>query len=145
MSRIESRILIDRPVEEVFAYMTDLDTWLGWQSGVLEVKNGPEGPLEVGSTFTIVIKVMGRESEVNYKVTEFEKDKKVVDRSPGNLTIENTITFGRLQDGAEINRVAELTASGFARIFLPIVSRTFRKQIESSYNTLKELLESDAG
>jgi hypothetical protein len=124
--------------------VTDLDTWPSWLSGLIEVKSVSEGPLKVGSTFTIVTVVMGRESDVIYTVTEFEQDKKVVDISPGNFTIENLITFGRFQDGTEIHRVTELTTSGLYKIFLPIVSRTIRKQVESSYSTLKELLETDS-
>lgn len=144
MSSIESRILINRPVEEVFTFVTDLDTWPSCQSGLIEVKSTSEGPLKVGSTFTVVTMVMGRESEVIYRVREFEQDNKVVEISPGNFTIENLITFGRFQDGTEIHRVTELTTSGIYKIFLPIFSRTIRKQVEKSYSTIKGLLEEDS-
>ena len=86
---------------------------------------------------------MGRESDVKYTVTEFEQDKKVVEISPGNFAIENLITFGRFQDGAEIHRVTELTTSGIYKIFRPLVARRSKKQVESSYSALKELLETD--
>ena len=43
MSSFETSILINRPVEEVFAFITDLDTWSEWQSDLVEVKKTSPG------------------------------------------------------------------------------------------------------
>jgi uncharacterized protein YndB with AHSA1/START domain len=141
MSSFEISVLINRPVEEVFAYVTDLDTWSMWQSDLIEVKKTSPGSLAAGSTYTVVTVVRGREQEVNYTVTEFESNNKIAASSPGNFTIKNQTIFIQVDEGTRIRRLTDISAGGIYKIFEPLGARLFKKQVESSYETLKELLE----
>ena len=44
MKRIEVRVWIDRPAEEVYAYVVDLDRWPEWRSDVVGGELLTEGP-----------------------------------------------------------------------------------------------------
>jgi uncharacterized membrane protein len=145
MASLETSILINRPVEEVFAFMTDLDTWPDWQTDLVEVKKTSPGPLAAGSTFTVVTLVRGREQEVKYAVTEFDPGNTISLRSPGNFTIEIQTIFIKADEATRIRRLTKLSASGRYKIFEPLAARWIKKQVESSYETLKEVLEETAG
>jgi len=45
------RMVIGRPVEEVFAYVMDVSNWPKWNTYLLEVAKTSKGPLGVGTTF----------------------------------------------------------------------------------------------
>ena len=47
----EHTVVIDRPIEEVFAFVTDPDNVSLWQSTSLETEQTSEGPVGVGTTF----------------------------------------------------------------------------------------------
>lgn len=141
MSSFETSILIDRPAADVFAFVTDLDTWSRWQSGLVEVKKTSPDPLAAGSTYTVVAMVRGRIQEVKYTVTEFEANDKIFASSPGNFTIKNQITFLQDDEGTRLRRQTDISSRGIFKLFEPLVARWFKKQVESSYGALKELLE----
>jgi len=45
-------VVVDRPVEQVFDYLTDISRHHEWASGEFRIENLTEGPLAVGSTWT---------------------------------------------------------------------------------------------
>jgi hypothetical protein len=49
--REEHTVVIDRPVEEVFAFATDPNNDSLWQSTTLETEQTSEGAVDVGTTF----------------------------------------------------------------------------------------------
>ena len=51
MARIEINLVINRPVEEVFAFVSNSENLPRWRSTSLEVKKTSEGAIGVGSTF----------------------------------------------------------------------------------------------
>ena len=55
----EKSVIIRRPFEEVFAYVGDLRHSAEWQAGLSEVRKVTEGPLRVGTRFTVVRKLLG--------------------------------------------------------------------------------------
>ena len=59
MTKIERSIVINRPVEEVFAAYTNLENHPKWHPGILEAVKTPDGPIGVGTTWRIARKVLG--------------------------------------------------------------------------------------
>ena len=74
MPEIKGSVDVQRPVEEVFAYLTDPSNNLKWEKGVLEMELTSEGPVGVGSKGRRVENYMGRD-EGTYEITEFETNK----------------------------------------------------------------------
>jgi hypothetical protein len=56
----ELEIRVNRPVEVVFASLTDVTTYPRWQSGLVECRQTSAGPLALGSTGIEVRTVMGQ-------------------------------------------------------------------------------------
>lgn len=144
MSTYKVSLIIRRPVEEVFAFMADLDTWPQWRTGIVELKDVSANPLETGSSFTVVTQFRDRPMDVRYTVTEFEPNKSFTVRSPGNLTIEIQTTFEAIDEGTRIRHRSDLSSSGMFRIAQPVVARMLKGQVKDSYIALKKLLEAPA-
>ena len=51
MIKIEHSVVVDRPVEEVFAYATDVSKVPEWQTSALEAR--VDGPMQAGATGVI--------------------------------------------------------------------------------------------
>jgi len=72
MSSVTSRITIGRPIEDVFAILTDVEkTGLWYPVDVEEHWTSPP-PLGVGSTRHAVVRMGGRRSENDAVVTEYD-------------------------------------------------------------------------
>jgi len=76
MVNVETTIVIHRPIEEVFAYITDARNQPQWDSGLVEVRQTPESPVGVGTRVTEVLKFMGRKLASSRDVFECEPPKK---------------------------------------------------------------------
>ena len=68
----EKIITINRPVEEVFAYVIDLQNGPEWQSGLLEVRRVTQGSPGVGSQYVSVRKFLGRKLEAVIEIVAYE-------------------------------------------------------------------------
>ena len=70
MTRIERAIDIDRTPEEVFALLTDLDRLQEWATVAGDTRDVSSRPIRNGTTFTQVMRVLGRELETEWRVDE---------------------------------------------------------------------------
>jgi uncharacterized membrane protein len=76
MLKIDYSVVIDRPLEEVFAYVTDIENMPVWSSEVEKAWKTSEGPMGKGTTFSSAAKVLGRQIENTIEVTEYEPNSK---------------------------------------------------------------------
>jgi hypothetical protein len=58
--REEHSVVIECPIEEVFAFTADPNNDALWESTTLEAERTSEGPLGVGTTFRNTTKFLGR-------------------------------------------------------------------------------------
>ena len=73
MIRFEQTIEIDRPVEEVFAYLADFRNVPTWNYYVHEVRQLTPGPVAVGTVYDQVRRTDGQ----RYRVTAYDPPRKV--------------------------------------------------------------------
>jgi uncharacterized membrane protein len=69
----ENTIHIDRPVDEVFAFLSDFENIPKWNYYVLEVRQLSESPIGVGTTYHQVRKT----DEQDFRIIEFEPNQSV--------------------------------------------------------------------
>jgi uncharacterized protein YndB with AHSA1/START domain len=69
MARMEASVVINRPIDEVFAYLTDVGSWSQWNSGILEAEQTSEGSVGVCTTFQGVSQFLGQRGEWTSEVT----------------------------------------------------------------------------
>src|SRR5512139_993773 len=93
MITVERSVVINKPVAEVFSYVSDNSNDSKWQAGVESViLDGP--PNVVGSKYTEVRKFMGQEMKSTLEVTAFMANTKIAAKViKGPVPFEATITF----------------------------------------------------
>jgi uncharacterized protein YndB with AHSA1/START domain len=95
MKTISMDVVINRPVETVFAALNDARSQTQWDPGLLERRHDPDGPARLGTRITEVRRFMGRTMETDSELVEFELNKRLV-RKGGDPTLgklDGTLTF----------------------------------------------------
>lgn len=142
MLKVETTVQIERPSDEVFAYISNFENNPKWQSGQLEARFTSEGPLRVGSTYDQVAKFLGRKVVNTFEVLEYEPNRKV---KASSISGSFPITFTRMvephDDGTEVTAIIEGDASGFFRLAEPLLARMVQRSVDADYQNLKRILE----
>ncbi len=63
MNEFEIVTVIDRPVDQVFAFLVDAGTASDWNPGLTEARQTSDGPVGVGTTVLYIGKFLGRSYE----------------------------------------------------------------------------------
>ena len=143
MVKNELSIIINRPIEEVFAYVSDLKNGPQWQTGLFEVRGLTEGSLGVGSKFASVRKFLGRKLEGVVEIIEYEPNNKMVIKSPsGSVPFEESYLFGSTSEGTQLSTVLELHTSGLMGLADPMIAGSLKREMESNFGDVKDFLES---
>ncbi len=140
--REELSVVIERPVEEVFAFVTDPENEPLWQSTSLETERTSGGPVGVGSTFRNTSKFLGHRVESAYEVTEMETPRKqCVKIVSGPIPGSGCYLFEPAEDGTRFTQKFDAEVGGFFRLAEPLVARAIRRQFDADMATLKDVLE----
>jgi uncharacterized protein YndB with AHSA1/START domain len=138
----ELEIVINRPVEVVFAYLTDLTTYTKWQLGLAEYRQTSAGPLAVGSTGIAVRTVMGQRDESTWQVTELIPDSTyTVKSTSGPLAYEICNTLQPTGGGTKVHVRFQAQPTGLLKIAEPVLSGMIKRDFMEGYQHLKTLLE----
>jgi hypothetical protein len=76
MAAVSSVTTINRPVDQVFAFVIGVENYKAWQAGILDAKVTPLGPIAVGSIIHYTTEYMGRRFETQLKVSAFVQNEK---------------------------------------------------------------------
>ena len=145
MARAEISTTIHRPVDAVFAEISNLKNYPKWSSGAHEVTKTSEGPIGVGTTWRGYGKFLGRRIDFEMEVTEFEPIRKHAWRSKsGPFPIRGTTTFDGIEGGTRVNTTIEAEIGGFFNLAEPLVVSMGKRQFQSDLDNLKDLMEAKA-
>ena len=143
MVKIEVSAVINRPVEDVFAFMSNPENDPQWQSETTETKITSQGPMGVGTTYQDVGYFLGRRIESIYEFTEYEVNRKFsLKTTSGPLPIEATVIYESVEEGTKVTFTAGGEVGGFFRVAEPLVSRMVQRTWTANYANLKDLMES---
>ncbi len=137
----QMQIWIHRPVDQVFAFLSNKENDLQWQSGLVEVHQ-PPGPVQVGTRITEVYSFLGRKMDGTLEVTEYQANRRMTTKSTsGPFPIQYTYTLEPVNDGTQFTIVMEMRPEGFFALTEPIVGANLKKDMESGLASLKQVLE----
>ena len=142
MARIEESVVIKRPVDQVFAYVTNIKNLPQWESAILEAEQTSPGQMGIGTTFRGANRAMCRRMVWTSKVTEYEPNKKWGETiSSGSMLIEEHLTFDPADGGTKFTILYDMKVGGFLKLLSPMVVSSMRKEIKKSLSNLKTILE----
>lgn len=141
MIKVESSVVINKPVAEVYAYVTSGEHSTEWQGGVVSVENeGP--PNKVGTRYTETRKFMGQDMKTTLEVSVVEPNTKWVSKVvKGPVPYEVTVTFEASGSGTRMTTKVEGEPTGFFKIAEGMVASQLEKSLGEDGERLKKLLE----
>lgn len=145
MPRVEESIVIDRPAEEVFAFVTTPENDRLWVSTAVERSRESEGPIGVGSRIRAVDNFLGRRIESTFEVTEHEPSRRSSIRLEGPIAARGSYVLDPEDGGTRFRWIldAEPGLGGLylGRITDPLVTMIFRRRLQRDLRSLKGVLE----
>jgi uncharacterized protein YndB with AHSA1/START domain len=145
MIDVARSITINRPVAEVFAYVSDASNEPAWHTDVLEARQTSEGPIGIGTTFLIRVKPSMGVSEGVTEVIGFDPNRRQVIRGEmGSMRPTITDLFEPADGGTKFTRRIQIEASGLMRLMLPLVRPMTGKIWTGFLANLKRVLEQEA-
>lgn len=72
MDQFELSIVINRPAEAVFEYLSNLENDLQWRREWVDARKTSDGSPSVGATFRLTGELFGRPIPTVYEVTEYK-------------------------------------------------------------------------
>ena len=144
MINVERSIVIHRPVEAVFNYVSNLAHSAEWQSGLAEVRQVTSSPLGVGTQFAFVRTFLGLKVEARNEITEFTPHSKVAFKIiSGPMSGEASYFFEPAGKDMKLTSTIAMQP-GFASLAEPLISASLQRDMEANFIVLKNMLESQA-
>ncbi|MGG6380120.1 SRPBCC family protein [Paenarthrobacter sp. NEAU-H11] len=144
MPVVEETVVIPRPQQEVFDFLSKFENIAVYDSSVTSSGQIGDGPLGVGSRGRGTSQIMGRQFDWTAEITEFDPPRRMVSRSvEGKLDFTITITLEPADGGTRVTERIE-AASGLGGIFGkladPLVERAQGRTVRANLETLAEWL-----
>ena len=140
MVKFEVAVEINRPIDEVFAYMADPTKTPEWNS-IVEEARPSETPVRRGTTISSRARFLGRKIDSTFEVVEYVPNKTFVQRTDKPFAFTITNVFEAAGKGTRVKGAFEGEPGGFFKLGEPILARIAKKQFQAQLDTAKELLE----
>lgn len=139
MARIETSVVIDRPKDDVFEYLTDLRNAKEWSTEVVDVSY--DGELVQGSTGADTRKMGRKEIVMPWRVTSFEPPRQMVIEYERPFPITARFSFAPSGSGTRVTCATDLHPRRLWRLLTPMIAREAGKADEVQFKKVKAILE----
>ena len=138
MLKFRNTIRIDRPIEEVFAFLSDFENIPKWNYYVLEVRQLSENPIGTGTTYHQVRKT----DEQDFHITEFEANRTVAVKTLPQSSPSFERRFTLYEEGNTTRIMDEWKLdTGRPAVFERLARRRVESAVAENLAKLQELLE----
>ena len=142
--RFEATVLIDRPIEEVFAFLADGENDPKFSPRVLEIAKTTAGPPGVGTVYASTVKDAGVKTKREFKLTEFEQPTRIrwTEQSKNMVTArEGGYDLAREGDRTRVTIHNVLEGHGPGKLIAPLALRAARKGAPDFGRAIKAAVE----
>ena len=142
MTKVAINIHINRPPDQVFAYISNPENNPQWQGGMREATITSTGPLGVGSTYVQVASFLGRRIESHFEIVEYEPGHLIKGKSiTGTFPITFTRTVESADPGSHVSALITGQPSGIFRLLGPLLDKMVESSVKKDYANLKHIME----
>ena len=141
MATFANTVVIARPVEDVFGFLSDLEDIPKWNYAIVETRKISEGPVGVGTVYHQVRSVPSR-SEDRLEITPYDPPRQLEVR--GRLGPFRSRLFYALDatpEGTRVTNTVEVELRGPSRLLGRVAVPRVREAVAANLGKLKELLE----
>jgi hypothetical protein len=134
-------ITIQRPVADVFAFLTNPSNHPKWDSTSVSMEQLEPGPWQTGTRLREVRNLGGRPTEVASQVAYLEPNRRFNIASLSGPEWRGQWDFTPVGDATRLQFEGRLTFTGLMRLFEPLIARGFKRQLNENFARLKRVLE----
>jgi uncharacterized membrane protein len=138
MITIERTITIHRPVDEVFAYLSDVEHGPQYISGQREAHKTSAGPMGIGTTFATTSRFLRRTG--TNEVTEYEPNRRLAWKATSGARATTTWALEPSGPSARVTFTTAVDVAGLLRLAEPLLEQHASGQVDHDLGALKELL-----
>jgi carbon monoxide dehydrogenase subunit G len=122
-------VTVARPLPVVAAYLSDFSRSAEWDPHTVSCRRLDDGPLEVGARFENVQRLAGRESTLNYVVTEYDPDNRLVleGGSDAVRTRDEMVFVSTADGGTAVTYTVEVELHGLMAAGTPLLPAVMKK------------------
>jgi len=145
MINIDLGTLIDRPMKDVFAFVSNPNNMSKWNSAVVNLQQITPGEVGVGTKFKSVGEMMGRRIEGEMQVTTYEPDTKCgFQLNAGSMLVNLSLSLKPVGTGTKISLNAQGNPGGIFKLAEPVMAGRVKSLVEENLARLKSQLEKGA-
>lgn len=142
--KITDSVVIDRPIDEVFAYAGDPKNDPQWSTAFVDARMTSEGPVGKGSTLVEQLRFLGKRIDIDCEITEYEPGRRLeFSLAAGTNTGVHVRTFEDMGSSTKVTFLTEGDASGLFKIADPMLNKVGNRQMTAELHALKAILEGE--
>ena len=141
MATFENTVMISRPIEQVFGFLSDFENIPRWNYAIVETHKISERPVGVGTIYQQVRSVPSR-SEERFEVTTYNPPRQLEIRGQlGPFPSRLSYALAAVPEGTRVTNSVELKLRGPGRLLWRVAVPRVRDAVAANLRKLKELLE----
>jgi uncharacterized protein YndB with AHSA1/START domain len=140
----KATVVIDRPIDEVFAFLADGENDPKFSPRVLEIAKTTDGPAGVGTVYASTVKDAGMKTKREFRLTEFEPPTRIrwAETSKNLVTAsEGGYDLAPDGDGTRVTLHNVLEGHGLGKLIAPLAVRAARKDADAFGQRIKAAVE----
>ena len=142
MITFELGTLIDRPMPEIFTFLSNPLNLPKWQVMIAKVEQATPGAVGVGAKYNIQAEMLGRKIDGVMEITDFEPSTKFgFVNNAGPLQVKAVITLKPVGTGAKLTANIQGNPGGVFKVAEGVLAGQIKSQMEGNFARLKSLLE----
>jgi uncharacterized protein YndB with AHSA1/START domain len=124
--KLQRTVIVDKPLEKVFAYLSDFTTTTEW---------------DPGTTYLNTSVFLGRKTQLTYVLRELVPGQRIRLQGENQTVIAtDTMSFRGVETGTEVTYAAEFTFKGPARFIAPLLRPALERLGHQAEAGLREAL-----
>jgi hypothetical protein len=135
---------IDRAPGDVFAVLADVQHHTDWARGPQRIENLSENPAQLGTTWTQISKLVGREVEIHARVDAYDAGREFGFQADKPIPVHMRWQLEPAGSGTTVNLTVEGEPGGFFGVATPLLRKALTDTVTSDLATLKKRLETHA-
>jgi carbon monoxide dehydrogenase subunit G len=140
MVAVHRTITVERPLDEVVAYLADFGNTETWDPGTVSCARVGDGPVAVGARWRNVSRFRGRTTELDYRLDRLEPARLVFVGTNRTVTATDDLVFGTAGDSTVVDYRATLDFKGPARLVAPFLRAEFERLADQVAVRLPQVL-----
>jgi uncharacterized protein YndB with AHSA1/START domain len=138
----EASVRIERPIEDVFVYVSDPRKFPRWNSAVRAVRKTSAGEDDLGSTYSMERDLPSGRTENGLEIVAKERPREFgIRTTSGPTPFFYLYSFSPTNGGTIVKLDAEVELPRAAALVAPLARHAVKKGVDHNFGTLKSILE----